>query len=102
MDEQEERRLLYNAAIEAFGVNAQKLMAIEEMAELSEKLAKDIRGRDVRLSDIVAEIIDVETMMTQLCMIYNVDPRLIETIRSHKTRKLAEIIILKNAEEQTE
>ena len=35
----------YKQAIDTYGVRAQKLMAIEEMSELTKEICKDFRGK---------------------------------------------------------
>lgn len=46
------------AALEAFGAEAQMVMAIEEMSELTKELCKHRRGRD-NVEAIAEEIADV-------------------------------------------
>ena len=57
-------------AIETFGADHQKRLAIEEMAELTNALAKEGRGR-VSDTDIITEIADVQIMIWQLSEMYN-------------------------------
>ena len=59
-------------AVDIYGVEAQIWMAIEEMAELNNALAKYRRGR-VTHEDVCEEIADVSIMMTQLSYIFGVD-----------------------------
>lgn len=56
-------------AITKYGCTAQKTMAIEEMAELLNAIAKEHRGR-VTPNDIITEIADVTIMMWQMALIY--------------------------------
>lgn len=56
-------------AILKYGYTAQITMAVEEMAELLNALAKERRGRATK-NDIVTEITDVTIMMCQLSIIY--------------------------------
>lgn len=56
-------------AILKYGYTAQITMAVEEMAELLNALAKERRGRAKR-EDIVTEIADVTIMMWQLSNMY--------------------------------
>lgn len=60
---------IYQKAIAKYGVEAQRKMAIEEMAELTNALMKFDRGRNT-VDDIVEEIADVSIMMAQLAIIY--------------------------------
>ena len=59
----------FQKAILKYGCTAQITMAVEEMAELLNALAKERRGRATR-DDIVTEIADVTIMMWQLSLIY--------------------------------
>ena len=56
-------------AILQYGYTAQITMAVEEMAELLNALAKERRGRATQ-NDIVTEIADVTIMMWQLAIMY--------------------------------
>lgn len=56
-------------AILKYGCTAQITMAVEEMAELLNALAKERRGRATQ-NDIVTEIADVTIMMWQLAIMY--------------------------------
>ena len=56
-------------AILEYGCTAQITMAVEEMAELLNALAKERRGRATQ-EDIVTEIADVTIMMWQLSLMY--------------------------------
>lgn len=59
-------------AINKFGLESQKRMAVEEAAELINALMKESRGR-VNDADIITEIADVQIMMEQLAIIYGYD-----------------------------
>jgi NTP pyrophosphatase (non-canonical NTP hydrolase) len=59
-------------AVDIYGVEAQIWMAIEEMAELLNALAKHRRDR-VSRKDICEEIADVSIMMIQLSYIFGVE-----------------------------
>ena len=59
-------------AIDIYGEEAQTWMAIEEMAELSNAIAKHRRGR-VTNEDVCEEIADVVIMMIQLAAIFGPD-----------------------------
>jgi hypothetical protein len=56
-------------ALANFGHPLQKVMAIEEMAELTKELVKNIRGRN-NIEEIIDELVDVELMMKQLNLMY--------------------------------
>ena len=59
-------------AVDIYGADAQIWMAIEEMAELNNALAKYRRSR-VSCEDVCEEIADVLIMMIQLSYIFGVD-----------------------------
>lgn len=60
---------VYQAALDEWGKDLQVIMAIEEMAELTQALTKDLRG--IPDSDnILEEMADVEIMLTQLKIVY--------------------------------
>jgi len=54
---------IYQEAINKWGAEPQILMAIEEMAELTDALCKAIRGRETNVEE---EIADVKIMIRQL------------------------------------
>ena len=61
----------YKKAIETYGEKAQKLMAIEEMSELTKEICKDFRGLLDR-EHLIEEIIDVIITIDQLIMMYEI------------------------------
>lgn len=71
MDTQEISKTLTDA-IEIYGEDSQIWMAIEEMSELGNALAKYRRGRVTR-KDVCEEIADVAIMMIQLSKIFGSD-----------------------------
>lgn len=71
MNIQEINKILTDA-IHIYGEDAQIWMAIEEMSELSNALAKYRRGRVTR-EDVCEEIADVAIMIIQLSKIFGPD-----------------------------
>ena len=59
-------------AVDVYGIEAQIWMAIEEMAELSNAIAKHRRNR-VSREDVCEEIADVSIMLIQLAAIFGPD-----------------------------
>jgi len=57
-------------AVKHYGIDSQRMMAIEEMSELIKELSKNKRGQD-NIDAIAEEIADVEIMTEQLKIIYN-------------------------------
>ncbi|WP_410495165.1 hypothetical protein QTL86_13665 [Cellulosilyticum sp. ST5] len=73
-------------AIAKYGPDMQKTIAIEEMAELTKELCKNKRGQD-NWDHIAEEIADVEIMLEQLKLIYNIGP-LVLAVKEGKIRRL--------------
>ena len=69
---QQEIDSICQQAVDKWGTIPQSDMAIEEMAELTNALMKDRRGR-VTLDDIITEVADVTIMMNQLSYIVGRD-----------------------------
>ena len=76
-------------AILKYGCTAQITMAVEEMAELLNALAKERRGRATQ-NDIVTEIADVTIMMWQLAIMYG--EQAVEMEIERKIKRLQERI----------
>lgn len=74
---------IYRQALEKWGEVAQIVMVFEEMAELQKELSKNLRGKENRI-EIVEEIADVEIMLAQMKLLFNIE----EGVRRHKTLKL--------------
>lgn len=55
-------------AIKTFGGDMQKIVAMEELAELQQALSKDIRGKEHNVEE---EIADVTIMLMQLGVMYD-------------------------------
>lgn len=66
--EKEERKKLYQKAINVWGVEAQRNMAFEELGELNTILARDRRGRATK-EEILTELADVTIMCEQMAII---------------------------------
>ena len=79
----------YNKAIELYGEKAQKLMAIEEMSELTKEICKDFDGSRTR-EHLIEEIIDVIITIDQLMMMYGIRGDEIEQMRERKIERLKE------------
>jgi NTP pyrophosphatase (non-canonical NTP hydrolase) len=68
----EDRIKLYEAAINKWGVEAQRNMAFEEIGELLTALARDRRGRATP-EEIITELADVTIMCEQLATVLGFD-----------------------------
>ena len=83
----EAERALFNKALVEYGIGSQKMMAIEECAELTNALAKLARGR-VSQADIITELADVSIMVDQLAIFFGENVFIEE--RNRKMRRLEE------------
>lgn len=72
-------------AVDTYGTDAQTWMAVEEMSELSNAIAKYRRNR-VTNKDVCEEIADVFIMLIQLSYIYGVED--VDTFVDQKMDKL--------------
>lgn len=66
MTEQE----IYKTAIDKYGANQQMMICIEEMAELTKELCKNMRGRKNK-ENIAEEIADVQIMLEQMKLLHD-------------------------------
>lgn len=60
---------LYNKALARYGIDAQKLMVVEECGELLNALAKLSRGR-ASIEELITELADVHIMVEQMALYY--------------------------------
>ena len=65
-----EREEVYRTAVACFGKLHQKIVAIEEMSELTKAICKDFRGK-LNMENLVEEMADVQIMLEQLLIIYD-------------------------------
>jgi len=73
--------------IEKFGTHNQKKKMIEELAELSIEIAKDLQGIG-NLNNIIEEIADVEIMLLQAKIIYDINEKKINDVKIKKMERL--------------
>lgn len=81
-------------AIEHFGEEAQKRKAVEELLELGQAILKDMATHS-EIEHIYEEIADVEIMLQQLRMIYNIQEVYIDEFKKEKLERLAKRIGVK-------
>lgn len=79
----------YKKAIKTYGKKAQKLMAIEEMSELTKEICKDFRGMLDR-EHLIEEIADVTITIYQLLMMYEIGDNEIQQMCERKMERLKE------------
>jgi len=84
---------LYLKALEKWGFESQKQMAIEEFAELIVKLSKygrKINGSSVK--EIASEITDAKIMIEQLQIIFKIDNSTIYELKQNKLKRLENLL----------
>ena len=87
----------YKQAIETYGVRAQKLMAIEEMSELTKEICKDFRGLLDR-EHLIEEMADVMIMLDQMLLLYKISGEEVGLMRIKKVERLKERLEKQNDE----
>lgn len=93
----DERKTTYRVAIRKFGIDAQVLMAIEEMSELTKEICKIPRGKK-NLEALADEIADVTIMLEQLRLIYDLNDAVCEHM-DMKIRRLQERLSMAGMEQ---
>lgn len=83
-------RLIYKAALDLWGAEAQTLMAFEEMSELQKELCKHARGKDNR-EEIAEEIADVRIMLDQMAILHDCE-ELAGQYKASKVERLREMV----------
>ena len=83
-------------AIDTYGVRAQSIQAIEEMAELTKvlaKISKDFIGKSsLKKQDLMEEYVDVSIMLEQLKIIYEITDEEYKSMYDSKMKRLRERI----------
>ena len=83
----DEEIVVCKKAIDTFGVAEQQLKAVEEMGELIQAIAKALIGKEHNVEE---EIADVEIMLTQLKIMY--DLKKIEEWKEFKINRLKGVV----------
>lgn len=101
-----EKRVILLAAVRHYGGNNQIDVAIEEMAELTQALVKTKRSvtdEDIEMfrGNVIEEIADVEIMLAQLRIIFDIDEWLLDTAKASKLNRLAERIEKEEHDDKT-
>ena len=81
-------RDIYTAAVKKFGKEHQLVLCMEEMAELTKELSKNMRGSK-NITNISEEMADVEIMLEQLRVIFG-NRSEVDTIEAEKLLRLAD------------
>lgn len=87
----------YKQAIKTYGEHAQKLMAIEEMSELTKEICKDFRAKLDR-EHLIEEIADVHITLEQILLMYEISVDEIRQMRERKLERLKERLEMVNDE----
>lgn len=87
---------LYKEAIKTFGESAQAVVAMEECSELIKEISKALR-RKINIEHIAEEIADVEIMVEQLKIMFNIED-LVEHFIRMKNGRLEALISQKRGE----
>lgn len=66
---------IFSAALKTYGAEAQTLMVMEEMSELTKELCKNARGAD-NTDAIAEEIADVYIMLRQMEILHGCEERM--------------------------
>lgn len=73
----EQREKVYCEAITLYGAEAQAIVAIEELSELTKEICKAMRGK-LRLDALCEEIADATIMLEQLRILFDVNDMVCE------------------------
>lgn len=84
-------------AVEAYGKEHQLIICMEEMAELTKELSKNLRGHN-NLQEIAEEVADVEVMLEQVKLIFTLREAAAEA-KEAKLLRLREHIIRDTGEQ---
>lgn len=87
----------YKKAIDLYGEKAQKLMAIEEMSELTKEICKDFRGKLDR-EHLIEEVADVTITIDQLMIMYEISGNELQQMCEKKVERLKERLEKQNDE----
>ena len=87
----------YKQAIALYGEKAQKLMAIEEMSELTKEICKDFRG-ELNRENLIEEMADVLIMLDQMLILYKISGEEVGLMRIKKVERLKERLEKQNDE----
>ena len=82
----EKELAILRRAIQQFGNEAQMIVAIEELSEVTKEICKVFRGKGNK-SAIAEELADAQIMLTQLVMIFDCGEETVDWI----TRKLSRL-----------
>lgn len=79
---------LYKRALKDWGKEPQMMQVIEEMAELTKEILKNINRKKDNIAEIVEETADVEIMLGQLKCCYDIEQKVAE-YKAEKIKMIA-------------
>lgn len=83
---------LLRKIIKKFGKEKQVMQAIEEMLELTKELIKNINRDKDNKTNIILEIADVQIMLAQLVILYNIDAEKLNGAIEYKMQHIKKMI----------
>ena len=84
---------IFEKAIQKFGAEHQKMMAIEEMSELMQAISKHNRNPSEKTRmNLLEEIADVSIMCAQLMCIYGITDKDLDKMLDIKLEKLEKLL----------
>jgi Leu/Phe-tRNA-protein transferase len=92
------KELIYQRAIERWGISLQSVVVIEEMSELTKEITKTLRGNKFEhrnesdFDNIIDEIADVEIMLEQLKWWIPKATKEVEVFKKNKLKRLQGIL----------
>lgn len=78
--------------IEKFGKEKQTVIAMEEMAELTKELSKNLRGADNR-QQILEEVADVEICLSEIRLMHNIQLNELAAMMDKKLKRTEERLL---------
>lgn len=80
------QRSIMASIINCYGHEPQKMMLLEEMAELQKEICKDMRGKPNQ-NAITEEVADVLIMLEQIQMMYHISETKLHKITNEKLHR---------------
>lgn len=91
----EERVLVYADALKTFGLSAQLVVALEELAEVQKEVCKIMRGKGSMLH-LAEEVADATIMLEQIRQIFGINPEVCKFMDEKVARLAGDIQRQKN------
>ena len=82
------RKEFYKKVVDTYG-SQQVIVAIEELSELQKELCKALRNKS-NYDNLVEEIADVEIMLEQMKLYFNILNKDLERMKEHKIERTKE------------